>query len=204
MGTIGNVANYYSLANFLSSGSGSASASSTPSTVSANTLAQDLSAAASSGSGSAYQDIISLSPAAQQLINGGSNATTSSASGASTSFALTQSQETTLQTILEKYKDSPVTQATFNSIQSDLQSAGLSPQKLGALDEINSFSPTSDLLNDLNGNYSSIQSPGDIASTEQTKEQNYVQTIVSAWKAESSKLSSSGSGSSAASTSITA
>jgi len=77
-----------------------------------------------------------------------------------------------------------------------LAAAGLSPQQLGAQDQIASFNPTNVLLEALSGNYTSIETPGASASTEQTKETNYLQSIVSLWKSENS-TTSSGSGSSA-------
>jgi hypothetical protein len=198
MGTINSVGGYYQLANLLSSGSGSSGnpLSSSSSTSSLQALEQALLGGGSgSGSSSPGAYLLDLSPQAQSLLSGNS---TSSSGGQSTEFTLTSAQETQIKNILEKYKDAPLTQATFTEIQNALQAAGLSPQTLGAEDQVKSFNPTNVLLSALNGNYAAVNSPSVTASNEQTKESNYMKDIVSAWKSLDTS-GSSGSGSSSAS-----
>lgn len=195
MGSISTLNGYYQLANLLSSGSGSSTSSSSSQT---NSLQALETALLSSGSASSQSNpdayLLDLSPQAQQLLSNGS---TSSASGNSTQFTLTSTQQTAIKNILEKYKDAPLTQATFQEIQNALQAAGLSPQTLGAEDQIKSFNPTNVLLDALGGNYNSIQNPQTTASSEQTKEGNYMQSIVSLWKSLDSSISSANGSSSA-------
>jgi len=201
MGTIGGIGNYFQLANLLSSGSGSSTSALNLPTPSNETLAQILNASSSSGSSQngASAFLLDLSPQAQKLLNG----TTSSASGSSTNFVLTQAQQTAIENIIQKYKDAPLTQATFDAIQNALAAAGLSPQTLAAEDQVKSFNPTNVLLSALDGNYTSIQNPATSASGEQAKETHYLQSIIKLWEAASAKGSSgsggasSGSGSSA-------
>jgi hypothetical protein len=192
MGTIGSLGGYYQLSNLLSSGSGS---SASTSATSLDSLVQSLLSSGSGASNNTNAYLLDLSPEAQQILGTGATGTTS-ADGSSTRFVLTQAQQTAIENILEKFKGDPLTQDTFDQIQSALAAAGLSPQQLGAQDQIASFNPTNVLLEALSGNYTSIETPGASASTEQTKETNYLQSIVSLWKSENS-TTSSGSGSSA-------
>jgi len=189
MGTIGS---YYQLANLLSNstGGGTSSSTSSSSTNPTQALMQALETAgsASSGSGSSAY-LLDLSPQAQQLL-GSNSASASSASGTSTNFVLSQTQQTAIKNIIAQYKDAPLDQNTFNEIQSALQAAGLSPQTLGAEDQVQSFNSTNVLLQALSGNYTSVQTPGTDAANEQTKEANYMQSIVSIWKAENASTSS--------------
>lgn len=198
MGAINSISGYYQLSSLLSSGSGSSTLTAAGSTSSTLSLAQALDAADSGSSqsgASAY--ILDLSPQAQQWLSA-ANASTSSASGASSDFTLTNAQQTEIKNIIDKYKNAPLDQATFDSIQNDLSAAGLSPQTLAAKDQVSSFNPTNVLLSALNGNYATIQTPASSAAAEQTKETNYLQSIVSLWKSDSAAASSaSGSATSA-------
>jgi uncharacterized protein (DUF1778 family) len=189
MGTIGGIGNYFQLANLLSSGSGSGTLGQQPS--GNPSLAQILDQSNSGGSsGGSNAFLLDLSPQAQQLLNG--TASSSSASGSSSDFILTDAQQAAIKTIIAKYKDAPLTQDTFNAIQNALAAAGLSPQTLAAEDQVNSFNPTSVLLSALNGNFANLQNTANSASNEQTKESRYLQGIVKLWEA---AAASSGSGS---------
>jgi hypothetical protein len=192
MGTISNtLGGYYQLANLLTSGPGTSTLSSGPSSSASSLQALETALLSSSGSGSSSGGLsaytLDLSPAAQSLLSGGS---TSSGNGTSTKFTLTHTQETQIENILAKYKDAPLDQATFDSIQNDLEAAGLSPQTLGAEDQVKSFNPTNVLLSALDGNYASIQTPAASSANEQTKESNYLQSIISLWKSEDTSGSS--------------
>lgn len=188
-----SLANYYPLSG-TQTGSGSTAGSSSSLSLT-QSLVSDLDSVDSSGSGTAGADAYSLnlSQQAQSLLNGG-------ASSSSANFTLTSAQQTTISNILEKYKNAPFTQATFNEIQDDLQSAGVSADQLIAQDETSSFNPTDDLINALNGNYN-VTTPATTASSEQTKASNYLQSIVKEWQSISTTASAS---SASGSTSLTA
>lgn len=180
MSTIGSASSgYYQLANF---GSGTSSATTSASSSGLAALENLLGGSTSSGSGSSY--LLNLSPAAQQYLNSGS-------SNSSGNFILSATQQTAINNILLKYKDSPQDQDTFDKIQADLQAAGLSPQTLGMMDQTQSFNPTSVLLSALNGNYTSLNNSSQTSSSdEQTKMNTYLQNVVTQWKNESSSTSS--------------
>jgi len=148
-------------------------------------------------------DTVTLSPEAQNFLSGLSSVNTGastsnpllallsgSTSGVGTgadssNFTLTNSQQQQITAILGQYANAPFTQTTFNEIQSALQSAGLGPNQLAAQDEITSFNPTWDLLNDLNGNQANNtlnqSNPTNVAASEPTKSTNYINQIYQQW-----------------------
>lgn len=132
--------------------------------------------------------LLDLSPDAQSyLSNYSSSDSSTGSSGGTGSFVLSNAQQKQISDILAKYKDAPQTQDTFNKIQDDLKAAGLSPQQLAETDKVKSFNPTQILINALNGNYGT---PGASTTTsdadEQTKSNNYVQSIIKQWQSISS------------------
>ena len=90
--------------------------------------------------------------------------------------------------ILAKYKDSPLTQDTYNSIQNDLQAAGVSPQQLAQKDALVSYSSTQVLLDALSGKTTTL--PSADSSDEQTKATNYMQQIYKQWQSTSTAIAS--------------
>lgn len=128
---------------------------------------------------------LNLSPAAQMLMNNSDNQTSSS-STAGTSFTLTKAQQADIQAILEKYKDAPATQDTFNAIQNDLEAAKLGPDQLSAQDQITSFNTLSSLLNYLNGDFNTVNSAATTLSNQQDKANNYMQSVMTLWQSISS------------------
>lgn len=129
---------------------------------------------------------LNLSPTAQMMLGNSATGTT-----ASSNFTLTGEQQTTISNILAKYKDAPFSQSTFDSIQNDLESAGLGADQLLAKDMINSFSSIGSLVNALNGNYSSPDSAATTLANEQTKASNYMQNIIRQWQSISTTANSS-------------
>lgn len=125
---------------------------------------------------------LNLSQQAQSLLNGTGTSTQSSG------FTLTTAQQQKITAILEKYQSSPMTQATYEQIQNDLQAAGLSPDQLMANDITSSFNPVDSLISALNGNYST-QSASTTLGNEQTKATNYMQAIVKQWQSISTATS---------------
>jgi hypothetical protein len=184
MSSITNINNsgYYQMSD-LSAGAGGG----TTQTTLADPLLQALSSEETQGTSSSSDAyLLDLSSAAQDLLNGtGSTDSTSSTSDAldpssSQSFVLTTQQQQTITNILEKYKDAPYTQATFDEIQNDLQAAGLDPTTLSREDEAQSFNPTQLFIDDLNGDYSDADAMTN--PDESTKSSNYMQQILSQWQ----------------------
>jgi len=168
---------YYQLSNPQAGTSGN---SGTPST--ANMLLQALDGAnpASSSTGSpAYS--LDLSPTAQNYLSG-LNGTSTTTTGGTDTFQLSTKQQQTLTAILAKYKDAPYTQDTFNSIQNDLNAAGLGTTTLQAKDKAQSFNPTNVLIAYLNGNSAAADAAMPSDSQEQTKAGNFMQSVADQWK----------------------
>jgi hypothetical protein len=100
-------------------------------------------------------------------------------------FVLTKEQQTELAAIIEKYKDAPQTQETFNQIQDDLKKAGLDPDRLAAKEQAASFNPTAVLISILSGNASTDTNPTDpkdIAAQYDAQKSNYLKKITSIWQ----------------------
>ncbi len=131
--------------------------------------------------GSSY--LLNLSPAAQSYLNGNASSSSSTATSGTASFTLTKSEQTTLDGILQKYKDAPYTQDTFNQIQDDLASAGLSTSQLSKIDSVKSFNPTVALVDALNGtNFDPTSGVGG-TTDEQNKSTNFINSVQAQWKA---------------------
>lgn len=169
---------YYQLSN-LSTGSGG-NPQSAVATNSTSSLLQALSGGtAPSSNSNAY--LLDLSPAAQQYLNG-SGGSSPSLSNSATNFTLSAKDKQAITDILTKYKDAPQTQATFNSIQNDLNAAGLGAGQMSQKDKIGNFNATQLLIDALNGKDSTVP-PGADSSAEQTKSGNYMQQIIKQWQA---------------------
>lgn len=95
-----------------------------------------------SGFGASF--LLDISPQAQQYLQGLSL-------GSSIGVSFTAEQQKKISGILEKYKDAPYTQETFDKIQNDLKAAGLGPEMLALLNRIKLFDPGLVLLDTLNG-----------------------------------------------------
>lgn len=181
---------YYQL-----SGSGNTGATSTATASKTASLAQAL-----SGTTDAYQ--INLSAEAQSYLTSlGTSAAsgkTSSLGGADDNFTLSSGQQKQISAILEKYKDEPLTQETFNKIQDDLSAVRLAPDQLAVQDQINSFNGTQLFLDALSGKDSSLDDlTGKSSASKDTKSANYIDKIISQWKTISTQMDSAESGSTA-------
>ena len=138
---------YYAL-----NGSNAAPASSKSSSLTSALNGQNANAASD-----AY--LLDLSPDAQKYLQ-------TQQTAANAGFNLSSEQTKTISDILQKYKDEPQTQETFNKIQDDLNAAGLSPERLSQLEKTQSFDATSILIKALNGDFSdSIQANEESAKT---------------------------------------
>jgi hypothetical protein len=185
IGTLNN-GGYYQLSNPQAGVGGGTASNST------NALLQALGVSPGNPSATSPADayLLDLSPQAQALVNGtGSINAVNPTSSSSSSFVLSSQQQQAIANILQKYKDSPYTQATFDQIQNDLQAAGLDPQTLSRKDQAQSFNATALFIADLNGDGSAanaITNPN-----ESQKASNYVQQIISEWKQISGNTGSS-------------
>ena len=141
-----------------------------------------------SQTGTGKDDTVSLSAAAQSLLNG---LKTSSNRQTNQNFTLTQAQQAKIRDIVQKYKDAPFTQSTYESILGDMKSAGLSPETMAAKDKATGFSSTRVLLSALGGNFSNAGNQSGVTKADQqAKMTNYMQKVVSYWKSISSSAHS--------------
>jgi acyl CoA:acetate/3-ketoacid CoA transferase len=139
-------------------------------------LASALGGQNASASPTAY--LLDLSPDAQKYLQ-------TQQTAANAGFNLTSEQTKTISDILQKYKDDPQTQETFNKIQDDLKAAGLSPERLSELEKTRSFDATSVLIKALNGDFTdSIQVSEE---TQKTKASNFIDGIIKQWQAIAAK-----------------
>lgn len=135
--------------------------------------------------------LLDLSPEAQKYLSSSPQAASSTLPGQQQSFTLTAAQREQINQILEKYKDQPFTQETFNKIQDELTQAGLGPQQMSMIDKATSFNPTQILIDALTGRSNNQSSTSD--QTQQAKVDNYLQQIVGQWKSISTTVNEDGS-----------
>lgn len=131
---------------------------------------------------SAY--LLDLSPEAQRYLAGLNGASPAASAGNGT-FLLSKEDQAAITAILEKYKDAPVTQETFDHIQSDLYAAGLSPEQLAGKENAKRYNPTLVLLDALGGKDNPVGGEIDGTMSEdekKTKTDNFMTQIVSQWK----------------------
>ena len=133
--------------------------------------------------------LLDLSPEAQNYLNNGAQSATTDPTAANSSFTISPQDQQKIDAILEKYKDAPLTQDTYNQIQNDLTTAGLSPQQLAQKDTLTSFSATRVLIDALNGIDDPI--PSASSTDEQTKSTNYMQQIYKQWQSVASASTAS-------------
>jgi len=193
---------YYQLSNS-SAGNGGTSNSSSATTALLQALNQ--SSAGSTGTGSpAYS--LDLSTEAQNYLGGlsGTSSTSTTTTGGSDTFQLSTKQQQELTAILAKYKDAPYTQATFNSIQNDLNAAGLGTSTLQAQDQAKSFNPIVTLIDYLNGNSAAGDASVPTSSQEQTKSSNFMQSVIQQWKSISTTYDPTSSASGTSASGVTA
>lgn len=131
-----------------------------------------------SSAGAAF--LLDLSPAARQFLNNLPAEPTPVSSG---EFFLSLEQDRLIDQILEKYKDEPQDQETFNMIQDDLRAANIAPEQLSALDRVSSFNVTQVFLSNLSGNGADLAGLGKVTEEkEKAKSDRYIEMIVGRWK----------------------
>jgi hypothetical protein len=128
--------------------------------------------------------LVDLSPEAQKYLSGlAKQPAISEGFTGNDTFVLSSQQRLALSSLLEKYKNGPYTQETFDAIQDDLQKAGLSPQTLSAREKANSFNATAVLVDALNGGRGTT--PGSTPISDEALEKkaaNYMQEVIGQWK----------------------
>jgi len=187
-----NSSSYYTLPTASQQGSSAGSQNANTAAALTNSTSTDLLASLLDNSNASNDSsfLLDLSPSAQAALSSGSAATPTS-----TTFTISASQQKQINDILAKYKNAPVTQATYDEIQNALQAAGLDPATMQKIDQVNSFNPQQIFMDALNGtDPTTVTNPNTSASAESTKATNYMNSIVSQWKAESTAGTSSGSG----------
>jgi hypothetical protein len=161
-----------------------------------STLTDALAAAqgtSSTGAGNASSNdsyLLDLSPEAQAYLSNSSASGAATSTGSATSatgygIVLSPVQQDKLTAILEKYKDAPYTDTTFQSIQKDMKAAGIGADALAGQSEMRNLSPTAMLLNALSGGDASVGTIGgsaDIANMET----NFLGQVTSQWQTMSS------------------
>ena len=191
-----NNSGYYQLSN---TPTGVGLASTSNSSIADALLQAFNSSSSSSDSSNTDGFFLDLSPQAQSALSNFTGANNGiNAFGNNQSFTLTAQQQKTLTSILAKYKDAPINQDTFNSIQKDLAVAGLGPNQLSFQDQAQNFNPTGLLLNALDG--ASVDTSGISSSDENTKANNYIQQVIDQWKVIAGAASSASTGATKAST----
>ena len=173
-----NISTYYGLS---SSGYYSLAQSGGTAVTTASTNAAKTAAVSGAANENLSAYLLDLSPQARDYLN--HSAVNAIASG----FTLSQAQQSSIDTILQKYKDQPYTQDTFNQIQSDLQKAGLSPDQLASQQQVKDFNPTQTLINAMTGNKSNnndnaLVLPQNNGSQYESQKQNFVQGLVDKFK----------------------
>ena len=141
------------------------------------------------GSADSSGDIVDLSPAAQSYLSSlnNSSSVSSLSDGESTNFILSNAQRQKINDILQKYKDEPFTQEIFNKIQDDLREAGLAPDQLAQIDQVNSFNPTQVFIDIISGKQTDLTDNASATDeSEKTKSGNYISQILQQWRGISS------------------
>ena len=179
----------YSSGGYYQLGSQQNTSTSAPLTLAA-ALQQQTDQSSSNSADSAYQ--LNLSSDANDYLNSllgatnqGNSNSTNTADSIPDNFVLSPAQKEQLSSIIQKYKDAPQTQDTFNHIQDDLKKAGLDPDTLAAKEQATSFNPTQVLIAILSGKSSSDINPTDpqeIQAKYDKQKSNYLQQVATMWK----------------------
>ena len=148
------------------------------STTTTTSLADVLDAADKQTSATADAYSLNLSPDAQDYLSKIQGTT-------STNLTLTKDEQTTLDAILEKYKDLPITDANYDKLKDDLATANLSPEFLAKKNQVQNFDSTQALIDAMNGKSSdpsTLVNPTTDSSDSQTKQTNYLKDVLTKWK----------------------
>ena len=184
MTTINNAVN--TVFNSLKDSTGSTTSNSMSALLDEMTGTKSVQQATKSAAQSSY--LLDLSPEAQAFLNQskGSSPATNALDG---NFILTTKQQKQISDVLAKYADEPFTKETYDKIEAELDSLGLSPDALAIKDKARGVNTTSMLLAALNGTGDANQDifgkmKADNAATDeqlQTKKENYTKLLLGKW-----------------------
>lgn len=123
---------------------------------------------------------LNLSDEAKKILESSSNTATTS-NDKNLNYSLTTAQSKTLDDIIEKYKDEPFTQETFNKIQDDLKAAHLGSETLSLLDRMKNFNPIAVLVAALGGASYDPSQQSDSEAEQNTKADNFMKAVFDKW-----------------------
>ncbi len=195
-----NISQYYTLASTLNSsttstGSDSSTSAATDPSILDAFAAVDGSSDDPTNTNNGNSYLLDLSPSAQAYLQNysgsSSNNSTSSSNGAA--VVLNFQQQNTLTAILQKYKDAPYTDATFQQIQNDMSAAGIGADSLAAQAQMRAVNPTLMLLDALNGGSGSVGTIGS-SSDIMTQETAFMKQVADQWSQISTTVNDSVSG----------
>ena len=98
------------------------------------------------------------------------------------SFVLSNTQQKTLNSIIEKYKDADFTQESFDALVQELTGVGLGPDELAAKDQVSQINPTMMFLNALNGTDGGLAFSATSNGTQKAKAEAYIESIYTQWE----------------------
>ncbi|MFO1242294.1 MAG: hypothetical protein U1E36_03730 [Rickettsiales bacterium] len=97
-------------------------------------------------------------------------------------FVLNIRQRNTIESVIQKYKDAPFTQDTFDAIMNDLEGEGLSPEILSAKEKALSINPVGIFLAAMGGQDTTFNPLGDVSDdAQETKSSNFMLDVVARW-----------------------
>lgn len=169
-----------SLSSYLNSQTNTNSSSSSASSVLTNSIKNATSSTKTTTTSSTTDgDSVTLSAAAQALL---AKSTASASSVKNYGFTLTAKQKDQLETVLDKYKDKPQTQANYDAMQKDLKKYRLDTVNMAAKESVSTFSVKGIMLSILNGKDVS-NGTAERAQALATKKSAYAEQIVADWAA---------------------
>lgn len=129
--------------------------------------------------------LLDLSPEAQAFLKTGASG---SKNPWDENFILTTKQQRAISEVIAKYADEPFTKETYDRIEAELDTLGLSPDALAIKDKARSINTTSMLLSALNGTNSDLgqalvgNGSGNVTPEQsQTKKDNYIKLVLGKW-----------------------
>lgn len=124
--------------------------------------------------------LVNLSEEARNYLAGQSSKPSGGTTGAS--FLLSDSQQQKLDSLIEKYKDAPFTQESFDAMLTEIELSGIGPQELSAKEQAKLVNPTALFLGALNGSGSGLAFSSANNDALKTRADNYLQSIYDQWE----------------------
>lgn len=181
-----NQQGYYNLGSSGGSGAGSGAGTQQANRSGATQLAPSRNLAQSGSLAGSAAYMLDLSPEAQQYLRGLQQQpapTVRQPAVSEDGFTLNSQQRLALASLLERFKDEPYTQETFDAIQDELDAQGIGPTQLAARYRATSFNPTASLVDALNGGNGTTPGAAPVGDAElQERSGQYMQFVISEWK----------------------